>query len=740
MRSANLYRTRVIPSSVEWTPWPYQTRAVAHLIERGSAALFLDPGLGKTAITLEAFRQLKEAGQAKRMLVVAPLRVCQLVWGQEGRKWTQFRDLTFSLLHGPKKEKRLSDDVDIHLINPEGVSWLTTQFFGRSDLPWDIVVLDELTKFKNHRAQRSKKLRTKLKGVKRRWGLTGSPAPNGYMDLFGQMLILDDGAALGRYISYFRDQYFTKNWDGFTYDIRPESADRIEAKIAPYVLRMSAKDYLDLPPLTDHVIEVALPPDALRQYEEMKRDMILSLPEGEITAANAAAVYSKLKQLTNGAVYLSDQPNGKKEWVAVHDAKLDALEELIDELAGQPLLVAYEFQHDLARLKERLGDETPTLSGLSGKRIAEVEAEWNRGELPVLLVHPASAGHGLNLQGAGASHICWFSKPWDLEVYDQTIHRIHRQGSTSERVINHSLMVRGSIDEIVETALEEKDTTQNRLLDSLNAEILLDGSAPPPQRAQPKEEDMALKKLGFKAPASTDAGDKPIVPKGWGPPPEAPAPEAEAAPPAPKLKAPEVDEPKRPKGWGPPPEADEQREAVQAKIRAPEPEEEEEAPPSVRAFDAFPSDIVQRLNGAAASEAEEEEESSEEQDVWAGLSTRTANALKAAELRSPQEAYEYGKSELVANVPGFGAKGWQELVDLCEAAEEEAPPFQTPAPPAPTATAPAPAPLEPVTARATVTAPKDPVVPAKAAFSAVGVSADTLATLFESIAKLLRGA
>jgi len=585
------FATRLVRDHQEWNPWPYQQRAVDHLLERDAAALFLDPGLGKTAIALEAFQRLKAKGEAKRMLVVAPLRVCQLVWRQEGRKWTQFRDLTFSLLHGPKKEKALDEQVDIHLINPEGVQWLTQQFFARTDLPWDIVVLDELTKFKNHRAKRSKKLKTKLKQIKRRWGLTGSPAPNGYMDLFGQMLILDDGASLGKFITYFRDQYFTKNWDGFSYDIRPGAAERIEARIAPLVLRMSAEDYLDLPPLVEHTIPVELPPAALKAYEEMKKEMLLALPEGVVTAANSAAVYSKLKQLTNGAVYLSENEGNRKTWVEVHEAKLDALEELIDELAGQPLLVAYEFQHDLARLRARLGDDTPTLSGLSGKRIAEVEAEWNRGELPVLLVHPASAGHGLNLQGAGASHICWFSKPWDLETYEQTIHRIHRQGSTSERIINHAFVVQDSIDEIVEEALRAKDTTQNRLLDSLNAEILQDEYSPTPQEAQHEEVEMAAKKLGFK---NDTAEEKKIVPKGWGPPSE---PEEEKD--TDEQEQPEL---KRPKGWGPPSDDDEeqQREQVQSKIRAPEPtdEEEEEPPPAMRALEAFPDDVVKKLNGA----------------------------------------------------------------------------------------------------------------------------------------------
>jgi len=301
---SGLSTRRVKPQHETWVPHGYQARGVAHLLERHNAALFLDPGLGKTAITLGAFLTLKQSGQADKMLVVAPLRVCQLVWEQEGKKWTQFRDLTFALLHGPKKEEALRSEADIYLINPEGIAWLDKMLWGSTEFPWDVVCIDELTKFKNAQAARSKKLRKRIQGARWRWGLTGSPVPNGYMDLFGQMLVLDDGAALGRFITYFRDQYFTKGWDGFSYTLQIGAAERIEQRIAPYVLRMAASDYLDLPELTEHVIYVEMPPTAREQYEELKKEMLLSLPEGVVTAANSAAVYSKLKQLANGAIYL----------------------------------------------------------------------------------------------------------------------------------------------------------------------------------------------------------------------------------------------------------------------------------------------------------------------------------------------------------------------------------------------------------------------------------------------------
>lgn len=284
----------------------YQRRAVEHLTNNAVAALFLDPGLGKTGIVLEAFRRLKESCIAKRMLVVAPLRVCQTVWRQEGQKWTEFRDLRFSLLHGPKKAERLKDDADVWLINPEGVDWLCQQFEGKA-LPWDTVVIDELTKFKNPQAKRSKALRRRIERAQRKWGLTGTPAPNGLMDLFGQFLVLDNGAALGKYITHFRDQYFQVDFDGYSYNLMPGAEKRIEDRIRPYVLRMSAEEYLELPPIVDDVRELQLSPEARKLYEQIKKDMIAQLPEGTVTGANAAAIYSKLKQCANGAVYI-DEP------------------------------------------------------------------------------------------------------------------------------------------------------------------------------------------------------------------------------------------------------------------------------------------------------------------------------------------------------------------------------------------------------------------------------------------------
>ncbi|MCK9513696.1 MAG: DEAD/DEAH box helicase [Pigmentiphaga sp.] len=705
-------RTRVAkPEHEVWVPLRYMERGVEFLMERGSAALFWDPGLRKTSVTLEAFRRLRAEGAAHRMLVVAPLRVCQLVWPAEGQKWTQFREFSFCFLHGPKKDAMLrNDEADITLINPEGIPWLAQQFFGRRDLPWDVVVIDELTKFKNHRAQRSKKLRAKLGRVRHRWGLTGTPAPNGYMDLFGQMLVLDDGAALGKHITYFRDQHFVQGYTGFDWKLREGSAERIEEKIAPYVLRMSSDDYLELPPLVDNVISIRLDSKAARLYEEMKQDMLVTLPEGVVTAANAGAVYSKLSQMANGAVYLSD---GSKNFVEIHTAKLDALEELIEELAGQQLLIAYEFQHDLARLQERFPD-IPTLSGKSGKQAAEIEAAWNRGDLPILLAHPASAGHGLNLQGSGAGHLCWFGQPWDLELYDQFIRRLRRSGTTAGRIVNHILRVLGTIDELKGEALADKDVTQGRFLKALNAEVLRDDPAPiAAGSAARTNEDAMVKKLGFQKPgggAATPAAEpaaRRVQPKGWG------APADDDMPPVRESimdevtgesnpNAAEDSQPSKvkPKGWGAPAaaEQDSQREQISRKISAPAPAEdetaggeEEEVPASVRALEAFPAGVVQQLEGGDDDDDEggEEETSAAagdetgERDPWAGLSTRTANALQKAGLVSAKHAYDQGKDALLAGVDRFGEKGWNELAELFEGDDTPEPTKPTPAPHAP---------------------------------------------------------
>lgn len=510
-------------------------RAYEHLKARGAGGLALDPGMRKTSITLKAFCDLKAAGTARTMLVVAPLRVCRTVWRQEGAKWSEFRHLKFSLLHGSKKEKALREVADVYLVNPEGLPWLC-KLFQFSDLPFDVVTIDELTKFKNPGAKtRGKILRPRLKKVRHRWGLTGSLAPNGYMDLFGQQLMLDDGAALGRFVTLYRSQHFTVDFNGFDYNLIPGHDKKIMDKLAPYWLQLSADDYLQLPPLVTDIRYIDFTTETRRTYEKMRLQMLAQLPGGTVTAANAAACYSKLSQMANGAVYIDDLLSQGKNAIGtnlahspgiaaqsgrvvahIHDLKLDALEELLEELNGKPLLIAYEFNHDLERLRARFGANLPYLGkGTTAKQEEEWIAAWNANRLPFLCCHPASAGHGLNLQEGNAAHIAWLSPIWDLELWDQFIRRVRRSGNEAQRVFNHIFAVRDTIDELKIDALNDKDVTQSRLLRLLNAAILREADAPaggePADVERERRIDMAIARLTPRPDVSSAAAPTPAV-------------------------------------------------------------------------------------------------------------------------------------------------------------------------------------------------------------------------------------
>lgn len=511
-------------------------RAVEHLATHHSAGLPLKPGGRKTSITLAAFDRLRSQGVVKTMLVIAPLRVCRQVWRQEGAKWTQFKHLKFALLHGQKKDTALRSGADVYLINYEGIPWLCKQYMGRQ-LPFDVVTADELTKLKNHQSERSKALRPRIERTQWKWGLTGSLAPNGLMDLFGQQLILDGGAALGRFITHYRDKYFQVGWDGFSYDLLPGAERRITERLAPYWLAVDESDYSQLPPLVVNPIMLDLDKTARATYEKMKKDMLAELPDGIVTAANQAACYSKLSQMANGAVYIGD---GNARTVAhIHDLKLDALEELVEELSGEPLLVGYEFNSDLERLRERFGVLDPVTKkkvipylgkGTTAAQEDQWIAAWNRGELPILCAHPASAGHGLNMQEGSAANVCWFGITWDFELYDQFIRRILRSGTKAVQIFNHLLIVRGTIDELKLAALGDKDMTQTRLLRALNTQILRDAAEA--QGAGVALDDRRLPmvaRLSTQNGAATGAApqntqhradaaqpNEPVKPRGWG--------------------------------------------------------------------------------------------------------------------------------------------------------------------------------------------------------------------------------
>ena len=428
------------------------------------------------------------------MLVIAPLKPCYLVWPAEAKKWTDFRDLRVEVLHGPKKDEALARDADVYVINPEGLDWLVgahkiTSPTGRiaivadvkrfKNLGFDILVVDELTKFKHHGSARFKTL-TAIHGTfGRRWGLTGTPVPNGLIDLFGQCYVLDQGAALGRFVTHYRREYFEPSFDGFSWILRKGSAERIYERIDPLVLRLAAADYIDMPDLVTNVVRFDLPPKARKIYDKLEAEFFLALDDGVVNVANAATMTTKLRQIASGGIYVDDPATADalgltgapklRKWVNLHDEKVDLVEGLTEELQGSPLLVAYDFQHDLDRLKARFGVDVPWIGGgTSPTRTVQLEALWNRGELPLLLGHPQSIGHGLNLQKSG-NHVCWHSLTWDYELYDQFIRRVYRQGAVHKRVFVHHLVARDTIDEMIYWALQAKGKGQQALFDGLQA-------------------------------------------------------------------------------------------------------------------------------------------------------------------------------------------------------------------------------------------------------------------------------
>lgn len=443
-----------------WKPKKYQKKGMKFMLERGAAGMFLDPGLGKTSITLGMFKVLKNAGATTGMLVVAPLRPCYLVWPREVDKWDDFKDLSVGILHGPNKDAVLAEKHDIYLINPEGLQWLLTKTNMRK-LRADILVIDESTKFKKTDTLRFKTLKPWLGKFNRRYILTGTPSPNGYMDLFGQVYCLDLGNALGQFVTHYRAKFFTP--DGpFDYVLKDGASEHIAKALKPLCLRMKAEDYLELPPLIDNNIMIEMPKKAHGIYIEMENKLFTLLDKKAVVAANVGVATGKCRQIANGGIYYSDLGVKKQGFEHVHDAKVEALKDLFEEVSGQPMLVLYEFGHDLDRLQKAFGKDTPRI-GVSPKKDALVEAAWNHGEIPMLFAQAASVSLGLNMQ-SGGPHVVWFSIPWDLEVYDQATRRIWRQGVTHARVFRHHLMMSGTIDETVLQRLQEKDATQSRLM------------------------------------------------------------------------------------------------------------------------------------------------------------------------------------------------------------------------------------------------------------------------------------
>jgi SNF2 family DNA or RNA helicase len=391
----------------------------------------------------------------------------QNTWPSEISKWEDFKDLTATILHGPKKMERLqTSEADIHLINPEGLTWLMAQ----KTIPlYDILIIDESSKFKASNTQRFKALKNFLPRFNRRWILTGTPTPNGLTDLFGQIYILDLGRALGRFISHYRRDFFDQSgYGGYTWTPKHDAFPRIVEKISPLILQMSAEDYLSMPELIYIERSVQLPDKARLIYKGIEDEFISVMddPDRPIVAGTAAVAGVKCRQIANGAVY--DEYGIPHD---IHDAKLEALEELLEELAGAPTLVLYEFDHDRSRIQKRFGDGIPVLgSGVSERKLSQIIDGFNRGEIPVLLGHPASMGHGLNLQGS-CYHVIWFGIPWNLEHYDQAIARVYRQGQKSSSVFVYHISAENTLDQEVLKALTAKDRDQQGLLKALSTYV-----------------------------------------------------------------------------------------------------------------------------------------------------------------------------------------------------------------------------------------------------------------------------
>ncbi len=461
-----------------WVPRDYQKTAVRWLVSRPEAALLLEPGLGKTAITLSAFVALKKAGAVHKALIIAPLRVAYLVWtgnpGGELARWADFQHLKVALLHGKDKAEALTSDADLFVINFDGLPWLIAENRLRQLIARgvDTLVVDELSKMKHTRTKRFRLLKPWLGRFRRRFGLTGSPASNGLLDLFGQIFVVDLGRSLGQWITKFRSDYFVSTgFGGYTWRIAVGAEKKIYAKIKNVALSMRASDHLDLPTLLEQNIYVVLPSKVQKIYDDLEEELIAAVEGGRVTAANAAVASNKCRQVTGGSIYADDNEmlNGgtKRRVHHVHDEKINALTELIDELNGSPLLVAYEYDHDLTAIRAALGD-VPAINGkMKTADLEKTVTAWNNSELPVLAVHPASAAHGINMQHGECGHICFYSNPWDLELYQQLVRRVYRPGVKARRVFVHRIVVRKTIDEVIVRALTNKCHVQDELLDAL---------------------------------------------------------------------------------------------------------------------------------------------------------------------------------------------------------------------------------------------------------------------------------
>ena len=452
---------------MKYRPHEYQKFAVEFIKNHPVSAIFLDCGLGKTIITLTAINDLLfDSFEISKVLVIAPMRVARDTWSTEIEKWEHLKSLTYSVAVGTAEERKsaLLRKADIYIINRENVQWLIEESEIKFD--YDLIIIDELSSFKNHQTKRFKALMKVRPKVKRIVGLTGTPSSNGLMDLFAEFRLLDMGERLGRFIGQYRNTYFLPDKRNgmivYSYRPLPTAEEQIYSKISDITISMKANDYLKMPELVTSEYAVTLSDEEKQKYSDFRKELILELPDGEITAAHAASLSNKLSQMANGAIYTDD-----KTIIPIHERKLDALEDIIEAANGKSVLVAYWFKHDLERIKERLHKLHISFSTMDS---SDSIRKWNSEELSVALIHPASAGHGLNLQ-SGGSCLVWFGLTWSLELYQQTNARLWRQGQKSETVVIQHIVAKGTIDERILKALQEKDRQQSALMDAVKAEL-----------------------------------------------------------------------------------------------------------------------------------------------------------------------------------------------------------------------------------------------------------------------------
>lgn len=446
----------------------YQVVAKDFIIGHPYAAVILDMGMGKTATTLSAVNELMfDRFEVTKVLVIAPLRVANTVWSDEIEQWAELRHLRYSKIVGTPKQRNvaLQKDADIYIVNRENLPWLVEQCSPY--FKWDMVVIDELSSFKSWQSKRFKAFMAMRPYMKRVVGLTGTPSSNGLMDLFAEFKVIDGGERLGRFIGEFRSRYFEEGRrnGNIVYEYIPmDYAEcQIQDKISDITISMKALDYLDMPDLISTKKLVRMSEKEKEKYSQFKKEYVLLELDGlEVTAANAASLTNKLVQLSNGAVYSDDHTV-----VPLHEQKLDALEDILESANGEPVLVAYWFKHDLARIMGRL--EKLKVKSRVMKTEEDIR-EWNKGNVPVGLLHPAGAGHGLNLQ-KGGHHLVWFGLTWSLELYQQTNARLWRQGQEAETVVIQHIVTEGTIDEEILKALENKDAQQERLIEAVKVQV-----------------------------------------------------------------------------------------------------------------------------------------------------------------------------------------------------------------------------------------------------------------------------